>query len=103
MDEAPTAQIVGVVLSPLTVTVPPEPLTGTAEPAGSEATIPVIPTVRPPAAVPPAMFKRSVAIGPGPSTFSLRPKMSTRTVTLRRLPDALFPAAAAAAPVVVET
>jgi len=71
MEEAPTPEMTGGVVSEgaLTVTVPPEPLVATPAPAGSEATIPLIPAAKAPGAVPPAMFKLIVAMEPDPIAF----------------------------------
>ena len=102
MEEAPTAEILGAVVSAVTSTLPRVPLVATAVPNGSEATIPVIPTINVPDAVPVAMFKRTVATGPVPMMFWFRPKIRMRTPPAKGLAEALFPAAAAAEPVVTE-
>jgi hypothetical protein len=65
--------------------------------------MPVMPTAIDPGLVPPAMLSRTTATAPDPIEVVPSAKTSTRAPPEIALPLADFPAAVAAAPVVVET
>jgi hypothetical protein len=105
IPEDVTAEITGAVVSlgVVTVTEPPEPLVVTALLAASAATMPVMPTGMDAGLVPLAMLSRTMATAPEPIEVVLSAKTNTRAPPEIALPLADFPAAVAAAPVVVET
>jgi hypothetical protein len=105
IPELVTLLITGGVVSgaAMTVTLPGLPEVGTGLADGSEAVMPVIPTVMVPGGVPATILSRTIATGPNPIAFWFTPKMMTLTPPATALPEAVLPAAAAADPVAVET